>query len=112
MTPYKKRLNPYIQRMAEDMQLRNLAESPIDAYTWHADKFCQYFDKPADQLDQKKFASTNFIWSRRRKPRGVPSTRQSAGYVFSTRSLCNGLGRSAIFRLASDPRNCPWFCPT
>ena len=50
MTPYKKRLNPYIQRMAEDMQLRNLAESTIDAYTWHADKFCQYFDKPADQL--------------------------------------------------------------
>ncbi len=50
MTPYKKRLNPYILRMAQDMQLRNLAESTIDAYTWHADKFCQYFDKPADQL--------------------------------------------------------------
>jgi len=50
MTPYKKRLNPYIQRMAEDMQLRNLAESTIDAYTYHVDKFCQYFDKPADQL--------------------------------------------------------------
>ena len=32
MTPYKKRLNPFIQRMAEDMQLRNLADSTIDAY--------------------------------------------------------------------------------
>ena len=50
MTPYKKRLNPYIQRMAEDMQLRNLAESTIDAYTYHVDKFCQYFGKSADQL--------------------------------------------------------------
>jgi len=26
MTPYNRRLNPYIQRMAEDMQVRNLAE--------------------------------------------------------------------------------------
>jgi site-specific recombinase XerD len=50
MTPYKKRLNPFIQRMAEDMQLRNLADSTIDAYTYHVDKFCQFFGKPADQL--------------------------------------------------------------
>ncbi len=50
MTPYKKRLNPFIQRMAEDMQLRNLADSTIDAYTYHVDKFCQFFGKSADQL--------------------------------------------------------------
>ncbi len=50
MTPYQKRLNPYIQRMAQDMQLRNLADATIDAYTYHVDKFCQYFGKPADQL--------------------------------------------------------------
>jgi hypothetical protein len=25
MIPYQRRLNPYIRRMAEDMQLRNLA---------------------------------------------------------------------------------------
>ncbi len=50
MTPYQRRLNPYIQRMAEDMQLRNLAESTIDAYTFHVDKFCRYFGKPANQL--------------------------------------------------------------
>jgi hypothetical protein len=36
--------------MAEDMQLRNLAPSTIDAYTFQVDKFCQYFGKPADQL--------------------------------------------------------------
>ena len=50
MTPYQRRLNPYIQRMAEDMQLRNLAEATIDAYTYHVDKFCRHFGKPADQL--------------------------------------------------------------
>ena len=50
MTPYKKRLNKYIQRMAEDMQVRNFADATIDAYTYHADKFCQYFGRSADQL--------------------------------------------------------------
>ena len=50
MTPYKKRLNPYIQRMVEDMQLRNLADSTIDAYTYQVNRFCQFFGKSADQL--------------------------------------------------------------
>jgi integrase/recombinase XerD len=50
MTPYKKRMNPFIQRMVGDMQLRNLADATIDAYTYHVDKFCQFFGKPADQL--------------------------------------------------------------
>ena len=50
MTPYKRRMNPYIQRMVGDMQLRNLADSTIDAYTYHADKFCQFFGKPAEEL--------------------------------------------------------------
>ena len=39
MTPYNQRLNPYIRRMAEDMQVRNLAPSTIDSYTCHVDKF-------------------------------------------------------------------------
>jgi site-specific recombinase XerD len=50
MTPYKKRLNPFIQHMVEDMQLRNLAPATIDAYTYHVDRFCRHFGKPADQL--------------------------------------------------------------
>ncbi len=50
MTPYKKRMNPFIQRMVGDMQLRNMADATIDAYTYHVDKFCQFFGKPADQL--------------------------------------------------------------
>ena len=50
MTPYKKRMSPYIQRMVGDMQLRNMADSTIDAYTYHAEKFCLFFGKPAEQL--------------------------------------------------------------
>ncbi len=50
MTPYQRRLNPYIRRMAEDMKLRNLSPRTIDAYTYHVDKFCHHFGKPAEQL--------------------------------------------------------------
>ena len=50
MTPYNRRLNPYIARMVEDMQLRNLSPSTIDAYTYHVDKFCRFFGKSAEEL--------------------------------------------------------------
>ena len=50
MPPYSKRMHPYIQRMVGDMQLRNLADATIDAYTYHVHKFCQFFGKPAEQL--------------------------------------------------------------
>ena len=50
MTPYQRRMNDYIQRMTEDMQLRNMASSTIDAYTYHVDRICRHFGKPADQL--------------------------------------------------------------
>ncbi len=50
MTPYDRRLNPYINRMAQDMQIRNLAASTIDSYTWHVDKFCSHFGKMPEEL--------------------------------------------------------------
>ena len=50
MTPYNRRLNPCIRRMAEDMQVRNMAPATIYAYTYHAGKFCQFFGKSAEQL--------------------------------------------------------------
>ena len=54
MTPYEKRMNPFIQRMADDMRLRNFSPNTIDSYTFHVDKFCQYFGKPADELGQEE----------------------------------------------------------
>lgn len=50
MTPYQKRMNPFIKRMVQDMQLRNYSPNTIDAYTYHVDRFCRHFGKPADQL--------------------------------------------------------------
>jgi integrase/recombinase XerD len=50
MTPFQRRRNPYINRMIQDMQIRNFAASTIDSYTWHVDKFCQYFGKMPDEL--------------------------------------------------------------
>jgi site-specific recombinase XerD len=50
MTSYNRHLNPIIRRMAEDMQLRNLAPATIDAYTYHVGKFCQFFDKSPEKL--------------------------------------------------------------
>ena len=50
MTPYSKRLHPLLQRMAEDMLVRNLADSTIDAYTYHVENFLRHFDRPAEQL--------------------------------------------------------------
>ena len=47
--------------MVGDMQVRNLAEATIDAYTYHVHKFCQFFDQPADQWGQKRFASISSI---------------------------------------------------
>ena len=50
MTSCNPQLDPSTRRMAEDMQVRNLAPATIDAYTYHADKFCQFFGKSAEQL--------------------------------------------------------------
>ena len=50
MKPFDRRRNPYVNRMAQDMQVRNLAASTIDAYTWHVDKFCSHFGKLPEQL--------------------------------------------------------------
>ena len=50
MTPFQRRRNPYVNRMIQDMQIRNFAASTIDSYTWHVDKFCQHFGKMPEEL--------------------------------------------------------------
>lgn len=49
MTPFKKRLCPLTQRLAEDMMIRNLAASTIDAYTYHVRRFADFTGKPLDR---------------------------------------------------------------
>jgi integrase/recombinase XerD len=73
MTPYQKRPNPLTIRLAEDMRIRNLAHRTIDAYTYHADQFADFIQKPLDHatvedirsfqlylIDTKKLAYSSF----------------------------------------------------
>lgn len=50
MTPYQKRLSFTTKRMAEDMLVRNLSESTIDAYTYHVDLFLKYCGRAAEDV--------------------------------------------------------------
>ena len=46
MTPYKKRSCNITRRLAEDLQIRNMAETTIDAYTYHVRHFYNFIQKP------------------------------------------------------------------
>lgn len=48
MTPYQRRLSPMTKRMAGDMKIRHLAQSTIDAYTYHVGRFADFIKKPLD----------------------------------------------------------------
>ncbi len=50
MTPFRNRPTPLGQRMAEDMQIRNLSPRTIDSYTYHVAKFEQHFQRAAEEL--------------------------------------------------------------
>ena len=49
MTPYRKRECQLTKRLAEDMMIRNLADSTIDAYTYHVRRFADLIDKPLER---------------------------------------------------------------
>lgn len=42
MTPWQERADALTLRMAQDMKLRNLAQSTIDAYTYHVGRFAHF----------------------------------------------------------------------
>jgi site-specific recombinase XerD len=48
MTPYQKRPSHLVERLAGDMRIRNLAHRSIDSYTYHADRFEDFIQKPLD----------------------------------------------------------------
>jgi site-specific recombinase XerD len=49
MTPYRKRECQLTKRLAEDMMIRNLADSTIDAYTYHVRRFADFIEKPLER---------------------------------------------------------------
>ncbi len=48
MTPWQQRITAVTKRIAEDMKLRNLSQSTIDAYTYHVERFSKFLGKPVD----------------------------------------------------------------
>ena len=73
MTPHEKRPRPLTIRLAEDMRIRNLSPRTIDAYTFHAERFADFIQKPLDLatvedvrsfqlylIDTKKLAYSSF----------------------------------------------------
>ncbi len=49
MTPYQKQATQITLRMAQDMKIRNMADSTIDSYTYHVRRFHQFLFKPLDK---------------------------------------------------------------
>ena len=48
MTPWQNRTTGLTRRMADDMKLRNLSQSTIDAYTYHVGRFAEFFGKTVE----------------------------------------------------------------
>ena len=86
MTPYDRRRNPYINRMAEDMQIRNLAASTIDSYTWHVDKFCSHFGKMPEELGLDEIRQYQIYLVNEKKSSWSSFNQAVWPYVFSTKS--------------------------
>jgi integrase/recombinase XerD len=73
MTPHEKRPCHLTVRLADDMRIRHLAHRTIDAYTYHAERFADFIQKPLDLatvedvrnfqlylIDEKKLAYSSF----------------------------------------------------
>ena len=111
MTPYKKRMNPFIKRMADDMQLRNYSPNTIDSYTFHVDKFCQYFGNSADQLGPEQIREFQLYLVKEKKFPGVASIRPFVAYVSSIKLPSVKTGPSNTSPSENGPSNCRPFSP-
>ena len=50
MTPYRNRTCKITQRLAEDLMIRNMADTTVDAYTYHVRRFAIFIKKPLDKV--------------------------------------------------------------
>ena len=82
MTPYRKRMNPYVRRMAEDMHWQRYRSRSATSRTRPSTPtpttstgFADTSGEPPTSWDWKKSANTRCFSSKRRKPAGVASTK-------------------------------------
>ena len=67
MTPWQQRTSKLTQRMAEDMLLRNMSQSTIDAYTYHIGRFAQFLGRSPDGASPEDVRSFQLHLIRERK---------------------------------------------
>ena len=67
MTPYKKRTCKITKRLAEDLQIRNMADTTIDAYTYHVRHFFDFIQKPLDRATPEDVRTFQLHLIRERK---------------------------------------------
>jgi hypothetical protein len=92
MTPFRKRLTPATQRMAQDMLIRNMAVRTIDSYTYHVDRFSKHFGKLPEDLGPEEIRTFQLWMIQEKNPPGVPSTRLFVAYASSTPIRLRGRG--------------------
>jgi len=112
MTPRRRRANPYIHRMAEDMQIRNLADSTIDTYTWHIDKFCSYFGKMPEELGLEEIRQYQLYLVNEKKASWSSFNQAVCALRFLYEVTLGKPGSSSTSPSANDRKNCLWCSPT
>ena len=80
MTPWQQRLTAITERMAGDMKVRNLAQSTIDAYTYHVGRFAEFIAKPVGDATTEDVRSFQLHMIEVRK---VSWTRQQSWFIVS-----------------------------
>ena len=57
MTPWQQRTSQLTQRMADDMLLRNMAQSTVDAYTYHVGRFAKFIGRSPEEASAEDVRS-------------------------------------------------------
>ena len=57
MTPWQKRADALTKRMADDMRVRNMSQSTIDAYTYHVGRFAEFLGRSPESASPEDVRS-------------------------------------------------------
>ena len=105
MTPWQARVTPLIQRMAEDMLLRNLAQKTIDSYTYHIGRFAIFIGKPVEDAVPEDLRSFQLHLVQERKVSWSSFNQAVCGCVKGVRHQLCAAPVGPFRQLVPDPFN-------
>jgi site-specific recombinase XerD len=97
--------------MVEDMKIRNLSPNTIDAYTYHVDKFCQFFGKSAEELGPEEIRQYQVHLVDEKKVSWSSFNQAVRGPRFMYEVTLAKPWSSDTSPSENDPRLSPWFSP-